>query len=147
MRVDFGLKLQRIAAHNRQDDLFVRRQGLCFDADMLAAQRRDVARRLDAQLVALDERIVAYLAMNESYMARMYVDPGEWRKGWGTQFVNFAKQLSPRGLELHTHQQNRAARALYEAHGFKERLPRLGAVNGAAFDAENVADFHDGSLG
>ena len=67
----------------------------------------------------LDEQIVAYLAMNKLYLDRLYVDPSEWRKGWGTQLVNFAKQLSPSGLELHTHQANAAARALYERHGFQ----------------------------
>jgi ribosomal protein S18 acetylase RimI-like enzyme len=64
-------------------------------------------------------RVVAYLAMKETYIDRLYVDPAEWRKGWGTRLVNFAKQLSPRGLELHTHRENHAARALYEHHGFK----------------------------
>jgi len=67
----------------------------------------------------LDEHIVAYLAINGSYIDRLYVDPGEWGKGWGTRFVNLAKQLSPSGLELHTHQENHAARSLYERHGFK----------------------------
>lgn len=67
----------------------------------------------------LDERVVAYLAMNNSYVDRLYVDPAEWRTGWGTLLINFAKQLSPRGLELHTHQENHAARAFYEGHGFK----------------------------
>jgi GNAT superfamily N-acetyltransferase len=67
----------------------------------------------------LDAQIVAYLAMNKSYLDRLYVDPSEWRKGWGTQLVNFAKQVSPAGLELHTHQANAAARAFYERHGFQ----------------------------
>jgi GNAT superfamily N-acetyltransferase len=66
----------------------------------------------------LDGRVVAYLAMNGSTLDRLYVDPAEWRKGWGTRFVVLAKQLFPNGLELHTHQQNRGARALYERHGF-----------------------------
>lgn len=66
----------------------------------------------------LDERIVAYLAMDGSYIDRMYVDPPEWRKGWGTRFINLAKQFSPQGLELHTHVENHPARALYERHGF-----------------------------
>ena len=66
-----------------------------------------------------NKQIVAYLAMNGSYIDRLYVDPPEWRKGWGTRFVNLAKQLSPQGLELHTHVENVAARALYERHGFK----------------------------
>jgi GNAT superfamily N-acetyltransferase len=65
-----------------------------------------------------DERIVAYLAMKGSYLDRLFVDPSEQRQGWGTRFINFAKQRSPNGLELHTHQENQAARALYEKHGF-----------------------------
>jgi ribosomal protein S18 acetylase RimI-like enzyme len=66
----------------------------------------------------LDEQIVAYLAMNGSYIDRLYVDPGEWRQGWGTRFLELAKTLSPSGLELHTHQANASARALYERHSF-----------------------------
>ena len=67
----------------------------------------------------LDEQIVAYLAINGSYLDRLYVDPSEWRSGWGTRFIDLAKTLSPHRLELHTHQANTAARALYEKHGFK----------------------------
>ena len=62
--------------------------------------------------------VVAFLALAGSYIDRMYVDPAEWRKGWGTAFILLAKQLRPAGLELHTHQENHAARALYERHGF-----------------------------
>jgi len=67
----------------------------------------------------LEQQVVAYLAMKGSYIDRMFVDPSEWRKGWGTRLVVFAKSLSPNGLELHTHQENHAARSLYEKHGFK----------------------------
>lgn len=67
---------------------------------------------------ALDERIVAYIAMKGSFIDRLYIDPSEWRRGWGTRFVQLAKQLSPGGLELFTHQENYAARALYERYGF-----------------------------
>ena len=56
--------------------------------------------------------------MNGSYIDRMFVDPVEWRKGWGTRLVALAKELSPGELTLHTHQENHAARALYEKHGF-----------------------------
>ena len=67
----------------------------------------------------LDGRIVAFLAMKGSYIDRLYVDPPEWRQGWGTRFIKLAKQLSPDGLELHTHQENLAGRTFYERHGFK----------------------------
>jgi putative acetyltransferase len=63
--------------------------------------------------------VVALLALAASYIDRMYVDPAEWRKGWGTAFILLAKSLHPAGLELHTHQENWAARRLYEKHGFK----------------------------
>jgi GNAT superfamily N-acetyltransferase len=56
--------------------------------------------------------------MNGSYIDRMYVDPTEWRKGWGTRFVELAKTLFPGGLQLHTHQQNLVAREFYERQGF-----------------------------
>lgn len=65
-----------------------------------------------------DARVVAFLAMEGSYIDRLYVDPDAWRQGWGTRFIHLAKQLSPQGLELHTHIENHAARALYERHGF-----------------------------
>jgi ribosomal protein S18 acetylase RimI-like enzyme len=71
-----------------------------------------------------DNEIVAYLAMNGSYIDRMYVDPPYWHKGWGSHFIAFAKEWSPDGLDLHTHQENYAARSFYEKHGFK--IVRLG---------------------
>ena len=74
--------------------------------------------RCDIWVGTLDARVVAYLAMHGSYIDRLYVDPSEWRRGWGTRFVEFAKAHSPGGLELHTHQQNQAARTLYEKHDF-----------------------------
>jgi len=67
----------------------------------------------------LEQQVVAYLAMKGSYIDRMFVDPSQCRKGWGTRLIIFAKSLSPNGLELHTHQGTRAARRLYEKHGFK----------------------------
>lgn len=66
----------------------------------------------------LDERVVAYLAMRNSYVDRLYVDPPEQGKGWGRRLIEFAKALHPQGLELHTHQENHTARALYERQGF-----------------------------
>ena len=65
-----------------------------------------------------DKRVVAYLAMNESYLDRLFVDPSAQHQGWGTRFITHAKKLQPHGLELHTHQANRAACEFYEKHGF-----------------------------
>ena len=65
------------------------------------------------------ERIVAYLAMNGSTIDRLYVDPTEQGKGWGSRLIEFAKQQCPDGLALYTHQENNRGRALYERHGFE----------------------------
>ena len=90
-----------------------------FTVEEAQAVWRNVIRpKCDIWVGTLDQRVVAYLAMNGSYIDRMYVDPMEWRKGWGSRLVALAKGLSPSGLELHTHQENRAARALYEKQGF-----------------------------
>jgi GNAT superfamily N-acetyltransferase len=81
--------------------------------------RDSILRHCGVWVGTLDADIVAFLAMNGSYVDRMYVDPLEWCKGWGARLLAFAKALHPAGLELHTHQENRAARRLYEKHGFK----------------------------
>ena len=64
------------------------------------------------------KRVVAYLALKRSYVDRLYVDPTEQRQGWGRRLIEHAKALHPNGLELHTHQANLGARALYEREGF-----------------------------
>jgi GNAT superfamily N-acetyltransferase len=78
-----------------------------------------IAGKCDLWVGTLDARIVAFLAMNDSYIDRMYVDPDHWHEGWGTRLLDFAKSRSPQGLELHTHQGNHIARQFYEKHGFK----------------------------
>jgi ribosomal protein S18 acetylase RimI-like enzyme len=81
--------------------------------------REVIAGKCDLWVGTLDTRIVAFLAMNDSYIDRMYVDPDHWHEGWGTRLLDFAKSRSPQGLELHTHQENHRARQFYEKHGFK----------------------------
>jgi ribosomal protein S18 acetylase RimI-like enzyme len=80
---------------------------------------RDVIRPKNTIWVGTDDdRVVAYLAINESYIDRLYVDPAAQHQGWGTRFIAFAKEIRPKGLELHTHVENHPARKLYEKHGF-----------------------------
>lgn len=59
-----------------------------------------------------------FLAVNETFIDRLYVNPSSQRAGVGEALINHAKSLSPQGLELYTHQQNRRARSFYEKHGF-----------------------------
>lgn len=62
--------------------------------------------------------ICGFLAMQGSYIDRLYVDPAQHRKGVGVALLKHAMQLSPDGLQLHTHQQNHRARKFYEKSGF-----------------------------
>jgi ribosomal protein S18 acetylase RimI-like enzyme len=65
-----------------------------------------------------DNDVIGYLAMKGSHIDRLYVDPTQQGTGCGTRLLNFAKAVSPDGLQLHTHQRNHRARAFYEKHGF-----------------------------
>jgi ribosomal protein S18 acetylase RimI-like enzyme len=90
-----------------------------FALDEAVRVFRDVIRaQCELWVGTVDDRVVAYLAMKGAYIDRLYVDPHEWRHGWGTRLVLFAKRLCPGGLRLHTHQDNHGARRLYEKHGF-----------------------------
>jgi ribosomal protein S18 acetylase RimI-like enzyme len=82
------------------------------------AFRTDILARCELWVGTRDDRVVAYLAMRGSYLDRLYVDPPEQQQGWGTRLLEHARTVSPGGLELHTHVENRIARALYERHGF-----------------------------
>ena len=70
-------------------------------------------------VAAKDGAIHGFLAMRGSYIDRMYVRPIAQRCGVGGALLEKARELSPAGLELHTHQKNRHARDFYEKHGFR----------------------------
>lgn len=65
-----------------------------------------------------ETQIVGFLAINKSYIDRLYIHPDHQRRGIGAALIQHAQTLSPRGLELHTHVKNEAACAFYEKHGF-----------------------------
>jgi len=66
-----------------------------------------------------DRAITAFLAIEGSYVDRLYVHPTHQRYGAGSALIAQAKALSPEGVQLHTHQKNSQARAFYEKHGFR----------------------------
>ncbi len=74
----------------------------------------------DAFWVADDgASVVGFLGMQDDYIDRLYVLPDRQGQGIGSALMAKAKELSPAGLRLHTHQQNTQARAFYERHGFR----------------------------
>jgi len=70
--------------------------------------------------VAVDGvRIAGFMALRESYVDRLYVRPVAQRKGVGGALLRRAIELSPEGIELHTHVKNTKARAFYEKNGMR----------------------------
>ena len=63
--------------------------------------------------------LAAFLAVDGSYVDRLYVHPRCQRHGIGSLLLRKAFELSPEGVELHTHQKNETACAFYEKHGFR----------------------------
>ena len=91
-------------ARTREDDLNFFREKLLPECDVWVAEKAG--------------QLVGFLAIRQTYLDRLYVLPEFQRHGIGTALLAQAKQLSPVGLELHTHQKNTSARAFYEKHGF-----------------------------
>ena len=88
------------------------------EATAIQVFRDVIAKHCDIWVYEAAGSICGYLAMKGSYIDRLYVDPAHQRSGIGTALIMHAKALSPRGLELHTHEQNHRARKFYEKLGF-----------------------------
>jgi GNAT superfamily N-acetyltransferase len=78
----------------------------------------NLLRRCDIWVAEQGGRLLGFLAIQGSYIDRLYVSPNVQRAGIGAALIKHAMELSPTGLELHTHQKNMAARSFYEKHGF-----------------------------
>ena len=63
--------------------------------------------------------LLGFMALEGSYVDRLYIHPEHQRRGVGTALMEKAKELSPSGLQLHTHVKNTQACAFYEQHGFR----------------------------
>lgn len=62
--------------------------------------------------------ICGFIALQDSYIDRLYVDPEHQGKGIGKKLLEHAKAEHPTFLSLHTHQANHEARGFYEQAGF-----------------------------
>jgi GNAT superfamily N-acetyltransferase len=80
--------------------------------------------------------IVGVMVLDGAWIDQLYVDPSWQGRGLGSAFVELAKRLRPRGLELWTFAANAGARRFYERQGFR-------AVGGTDGDNEEGApDIH-----
>ena len=80
--------------------------------------RDHLAPRCAIWLAVEGEVLLGFIALQGSYVDRLYVHPDRQRGGVGAALLDQAKALSPAGLTLHTHQQNVSGCAFYERHGF-----------------------------
>ncbi len=81
--------------------------------------RAHIAPRCDIWVAQRGGALLGFMAIRGSYIDRMYVRPSAQRGGVGTALLEKARELSPEGVELHTHRANQRARDFYEKHGFR----------------------------
>ena len=91
-----------------------------FDrAEALEVFRTSIAILCEIWVAEEGDRVVGFLAIRHgSYIDRLYIDPAAQRTRLGHTAPRARPEALARGLELHTHVENHAARALYEKHGF-----------------------------
>jgi ribosomal protein S18 acetylase RimI-like enzyme len=63
--------------------------------------------------------IVGFIALGESTVDHLYVEPEMTGRGIGSSLLDRAKQRRPSGFSLWTFQQNVRARRFYERHGLR----------------------------
>jgi putative acetyltransferase len=80
--------------------------------------REHVLKENKVFVVESDERPVAFLAIQNDFIDRLYVHPDHQNRGIGKALLDYARQLSPEHLWLYTLQINTSARSFYEKHGF-----------------------------
>lgn len=102
--------LEERMGHSAQDDLRFFRDVLVREFRIWVAEEHG--------------EIVGVMALGEGTVEQLHVEPRCQRRGIGRRLLDLAKEGSPAGLRLFTHQRNARARAFYEEQGF--RLVRLG---------------------
>jgi len=69
-------------------------------------------------VVEVNNRPVAFMAMNQEFVDQLYIHPDYWRQGIGNALLNLARKQSLEHVWLYTLQINVNARAFYEKNGF-----------------------------
>jgi len=81
--------------------------------------RGHIVPRCEIWLAVDGDEVAGFLAMEATYVDRLYVGVDRQRQGVGEALLGKARERSPDRLWLHTHTKNTQARAFYEKHGFR----------------------------
>ncbi len=68
--------------------------------------------------VNADGRLVAILALHDGWIEQLYVMPNYTGRGFGAALLDFAKAMSPAGLQLWALEANEGAIRFYKREGF-----------------------------
>jgi ribosomal protein S18 acetylase RimI-like enzyme len=108
--------LWRLAREKSLPD-FQREKGHLFYEDRDYFQHQILSRN-EVWVAESNERVVAFMAMENDFIDQLYIHPDYWRRGIGSSLLEFARGRSPGHLWLYTLQVNTGARAFYEKQGF-----------------------------
>ena len=96
---------------------FQQRKGYFFYQDRDYFQNH-VLMENEIWVATVNDRPVAFMAMNQEFIDQLYIDPNYWRQGIGNALLALARKFSPEHIWLYTLQVNVNARAFYEKNGF-----------------------------
>jgi GNAT superfamily N-acetyltransferase len=86
--------------------------------DTIAFITEDVFTKDDVWIAIENGKIVGMMALAGTHIDHLYLQPGYYRRGIGSQLIEKAKELHPLLLTLYAFQVNLRARSFYEEHGF-----------------------------
>jgi GNAT superfamily N-acetyltransferase len=75
------------------------------------------------------EAVVGFMVLGDGWIEQLYLEPEYIGRGLGADFVAFAKEQRPTGLQLWTFAVNASARRFYARQGFAEVEETDGATN------------------
>jgi ribosomal protein S18 acetylase RimI-like enzyme len=71
------------------------------------------------QVAVRDEAVIGFAAVRAGWLEHLNVHPSAQSTGIGSRLIEWAKEISPTGLDLWVFQRNIRAQALYESHGWR----------------------------
>jgi ribosomal protein S18 acetylase RimI-like enzyme len=78
-----------------------------------------------------DAAMAGFIALRDRHVDQLYVDPSRQRSGIGSTLLGKAVAAAPGRITLDVFEENAAARAFYEKHGFQAQARWMNEEEGA----------------